>query len=72
MNFNDHNPPHFHAKYGEYQITVEISSGVVDGKFPKRALSHVIERYEQHKKELLEDWNSLAASGTFKKIDPLE
>jgi hypothetical protein len=72
MNFNEHNPPHFHAKYGDFQITVEIKSGIVEGKFPKRALSHVMEWYEQHKPELLEDWNSLAASGTFKKINPLE
>jgi len=25
----DHPPPHFHAVYGEYQITVDIESGVV-------------------------------------------
>ncbi|HPV21124.1 MAG TPA: DUF4160 domain-containing protein, partial [bacterium] len=39
MNFKDHNPPHFHAMYGDYQIIVEINTGVVEGKFPKRALS---------------------------------
>jgi len=33
MNFNDHNPPHFHAKYGDYQITVTIESGVIEGNF---------------------------------------
>ncbi len=26
MNYNDHNPPHFHAKYGDYEITIEINS----------------------------------------------
>jgi len=72
MNFNDHNPPHFHAKYGDYQITIDIGSGIVEGKFPKRALAHVMEWYEQHKNELLENWNSLAKSGDFKKIQPLE
>ncbi len=29
----EHPPPHFHAVYGEYQITVEINSGVVHGDF---------------------------------------
>ena len=29
----EHPPPHFHAVYGEFQITVEIGSGVVDGDF---------------------------------------
>jgi len=72
MNFNDHNPPHFHAKYGDFQITVDIGSGIVEGKFPKRALAHVMEWYEQHREELLENWNSLEKTGAFKKIQPLE
>ena len=38
MYFNDHSPPHFHAKYGEYKITVDIHTGIVSGRFPKRAL----------------------------------
>lgn len=38
MYWNEHNPPHFHAKYGEYKVVVYIESGVVEGKFPKRAL----------------------------------
>ncbi len=72
MNFNDHNPPHFHAKYGDYQITVAIETGVVEGKFPKRALSLVMEWYEYHKDELLNNWYSLMNQGTFNKINPLE
>jgi hypothetical protein len=34
MYYNDHPPPHFHAVYGNYQITVEIETGVVQGQFP--------------------------------------
>lgn len=43
MYWNDHSPPHFHAKYGEYEIVVNILDGVVEGKFPRRALQHVLE-----------------------------
>lgn len=43
MYYRDHAPPHFHAEYGEYEITVTIHGGVVEGKFPKRALSAVLE-----------------------------
>ncbi|RKX76428.1 MAG: hypothetical protein DRP87_11905 [Spirochaetes bacterium] len=39
----EHPPPHFHAVYGEYQVIVEIQSGVVHGDFPKRALRHILE-----------------------------
>lgn len=47
MNFNEHNPPYFHAKYGDFEIIVEINSGIVEGKFPKRALGLVMEWYSQ-------------------------
>jgi len=29
MNYNDHLPPHFHARYQDQEVTVEIESGVV-------------------------------------------
>ncbi len=43
MFYRDHVPPHFHAAYGEYEITVDIETGVVHGRFPKRALRLVLE-----------------------------
>jgi hypothetical protein len=43
MFYRDHEPAHFHATYGEYQITVDIRTGEVQGTFPKRALRHVQE-----------------------------
>ena len=72
MNFNEHNPPHFHAKYGDFEIIVEINSGIVEGKFPKRAISLVIEWYEIHKIELLQNWELIRTTGEFYKIQPLE
>jgi hypothetical protein len=72
MNFNDHNPPHFHANYGSFQISVEIKSGIVEGKFPKRALNLVLEWYEIHKDELMDNWNSIIETGEYNKISPLE
>ena len=68
----DHPPPHFHAVYGEYQITVEIETGVVHGDFPKRALRLVLEWLDLHQRELLTDWELLQAGKPAKKIDPLE
>ncbi len=72
MNFNEHNPPHFHAKYGDFEIIVEINSGIVEGKFPKRALNLVMEWYEMHKDELLQNWDLIRTTGDFNKIQPLE
>ena len=72
MNFNEHPPPHFHAKYGNYHIAIEINTGILTGKFPKRALRHVLEWYEIHIDELLDNWNSMMETGEFTKIPPLE
>ncbi len=72
MNFNEHNPPHFHAKYGDFEMIVEINSGIVEGKFPKRALNLVMEWYEIHKDELMQNWELIRTTGDFNKIQPLE
>lgn len=72
MYWDDHSPPHFHARYGEYEITVDIRTGVVAGKFSKRALRHVLEWYELHKDELLEDWDLCLNQQMPKPIEPLE
>ena len=68
----DHAPPHFHAVYGEYQITVDIQNGIVHGDFPKRALRHVLEWLELHKDELLDDWSLIQSGEPANKITPLE
>jgi hypothetical protein len=49
MYYRDHSSPHFHAIYGEYEATVEIESGAVNGSLPKRALAHVQEWRLLHK-----------------------
>ena len=51
MYYSEHAPPHFHAEYGEFEITVEIHTGVVTGKL-RAALHLVLEWYSLHKAEL--------------------
>lgn len=70
--FKEHAPPHFHAEYGNYEITIDINTGVVTGTFPRRALSAVIDWYVIHKDELMADWNLAVAHKPLNKIDPLE
>jgi len=72
MFYRDHVPPHFHATYGEYEVTVEIETGVVHGRFPKRALRLVLEWLDLHKEELTEDWEKAKARRPLQKIEPLE
>lgn len=72
MYWNDHLPPHFHAKYGEYEITVNIETGVIEGKFPRRALKLLLEWYEIHKDALGENWELCRNKEMPKQIEPLE
>ena len=72
MFFNDHAPPHFHARYGEFEATVDLGTlEVIDGELPGRALSLVQEWGMIHKEELLEDWRLCRENSHPAKIDPL-
>jgi hypothetical protein len=72
MYYRDHAPAHFHAEYGEFEITVAIATGVVTGQFPRRALHLVLEWYALHEEELAEDWRLAAQKLPLKPIAPLE
>ena len=58
MYWREHNPPHFHAEYGEHEVLVDIRNlEVYEGKFPRRALGLVLEWAREHQQELLENWD---------------
>jgi hypothetical protein len=73
MYYNDHAPPHFHARYGAFEAVVAIDTGeVVEGRLPPRVLGLVQEWREYHKAELTEDWNLARDRKALKRIEPLE
>ncbi|NOT29387.1 MAG: DUF4160 domain-containing protein [Planctomycetes bacterium] len=72
MYHREHGPPHFHARYGEYEVSIQIWSGVVTGRFPPRALRHVMEWYDLHRIELLRNWELGSHEQPLERIDPLE
>lgn len=42
MHFREHNPPHFHVEYNEFEATLTIQPlSLLDGKLPPRVLSLV-------------------------------
>lgn len=71
--YDEHNPPHFHARYGEYKVAIDIRSlSVLEGQLPGRALGLVIEWASQHQDELLQDWELAESGKSPKKIAPLK
>jgi hypothetical protein len=72
MFYDDHNPPHFHARYGKDWVVIEINSlRVLDGRFSSRALGLVIEWASQHQEELIKDWELAKNNQPLEKISPL-
>ncbi len=72
MNFKDHYPPHFHAWYNEYRITVNIDDGEINGTMPARAIKLILEWWEINKSQLIECWNKAQAGIPLGIIDPLK
>ena len=71
MFFNDHPPPHFHVKYGDFECTVNIDDGIMNGKMPRRAIRLIYEWLDLHKEELLDNWQLMEKRKPLKKIEPL-
>ena len=54
---SEHNPPHFHAIYGECVSEIDIQTGnVIVGDLPTKALHLVREWAETHRAELMKIW----------------
>ena len=73
MYFNDHDPAHFHAIYGDDEAVVGIDPIQLKfGRLPPRAFSLVVEWAGLHQRELLENWQALRSGQLPSKISPLE
>jgi phosphomannomutase len=71
--YDEHNPPHFHARDGEHKVAIGIKSlNVLEGRFPPRALGLVMEWASQHQDELLQDWELARSGKPPRKIAPLK
>jgi len=73
MYYNEHNPPHFHARYGSYKVEVEIRTlAVLAGSLPPRAMGMVVEWASNHQEALMENWNLAQTQDRLRSIHPLE
>ena len=71
--YMDHNPPHFHAKYNEYEAIIQINTlSVMAGNLPPRALGMVMEWAIMHQNEILENWRRAENFEPLTKIQPLK
>ncbi len=71
MNYNDHLPPHFHARYHDQGVLIEIETGIVQGKMARRALQMIFEWGEKYQQELRRNWELARARKPLEPIPPL-
>lgn len=69
----EHNPPHFHAYYGEYEVLIDVNKcSVLKGYFPRKQLRLLIAWCELHKDELLANFKLANNGEKVFEIEPLK
>ena len=58
MYYTEHGVPHFHAAYGDAEVSIEVETAVVHGHL--------------HRQELLDNWQRARAGEPLTPIAPLE
>ena len=71
LNYLDHDPPHFHPRYEDQEVIIEIETGIVKGYMSKRALRMIFDWSEMHQEELMANWHLARDRQPLQKISPL-
>lgn len=72
MYFADHPPAHFHARYSGDEALIVIDTGeVFAGSLPSRALRLVREWLDEHREELVANWERARAGQPVSRVAPL-
>jgi Domain of unknown function (DUF4160) len=70
--WDDHNPPHYHAIYGEHEAWIVIAdASVLHGSLPRRALRLVRTWHRLRQAELESAWEQAKANKAPDTIEPL-
>jgi hypothetical protein len=72
MYHREHEPAHFHARYGGRKGTIRILDGSIEGEFPPRVKALLLEWWDLHREELAENWRLAKDRKELRSIAPLE
>jgi len=72
MYYNDHNPPHIHAKYQGKEVVFDLEGNLLEGEFPKKQSRLVVAWIEIHKDSIEANWELARSKQPLHKIDPLK
>lgn len=72
MYWKDHNPPHIHFSYQEYECTISVMERIVDGQAPVKVIAKVNEWIDLYEAEILLLWEKAQRGEKLNKIEPLK
>lgn len=72
FNYDEHKPPHFHARYAGERAAILLSGDVLAGSLPGRALAMVRTWAREHQGELADDWARAERGEPLVPIEPLD
>ena len=71
MYFDDHKPPHFHAKYQDYEAVFDFDGELLEGAMPGKQLKLISAWAVLHSQELAANWTLAKDKQPLYRIDPL-
>lgn len=72
MYYDDHNPPHFHAKYQGEIAEITFDGEILKGNLPEKQLRIVQAWALIHEEDLKANWELLKNQSQQEKIEPLK
>lgn len=71
MFHRDHQPPHFHVSYGEYEALIGIDNiHIIGGRLRMRIRRLVLDWAAIHQQELIANWDSVRRMDVPARIGP--
>ena len=73
VNWREHQPPHFHAKYGGEEVVIGINDAeVLEGSIPSKQLKLLLGWTVLHQDELMDNWKLAEQKQDLFQIEPLK
>lgn len=73
MYYGDHNPPHFHVQYKDYDAIINIKTlEIIKGHLPKRVMALTLEWASLNRDQLIENWQHIENGEPLVQIKPLD
>ena len=73
MNWREHQPPHFHAKYGGEEVVIGINDAeVLEGSIPSKQLKLLLGWTVLHQDEFMDNWKLAEQKQDLFQIEPLK